>query len=408
MRAAPSSDPHRFRRFALLAAGLAVVAGCTGGPVDPDEPSISSMLRLAPADADPASPVFVNLYAKAPDQLGVEPPAADASKDRVTDYYRTLFANEVDASGYAPSELWAAQTQQAQEVDAEFGYAPQALTADIYAGAPPELYTAAVGEVSGDRIAERAATSAVGDDVTTKEIGGVPVVSWLADNETDVENRHVLSQIGGSGRLAAPDDSALLYGRTDAVIEGLIGAYNGEVESLADNEDLVTIAEALDEHDVRAAALSATPVDTPPDGMTPEQLDMTAQVAGWIGSYRAYGVGVVRGGSDDGGDAMAAGGPALLPLRGVDREVEDFGERVVVVILAEEDTAAEVGDALERVATEGQAWHGQPWSELLSDPSIEVDGPVVTASFSVLRAQLWYQVVTQQDSLLFTGQGEVG
>lgn len=385
----------------VLAAGAVALAGCSGGPVDADAPTVASMLRLMPADADPSAPVFVNLYAKAPEQLDVEPPAADAGKETVAEFYRTLFAVEVDASGYVPSDLWAAQTQQGPEVDGEFGYAPQALTADIYAGAPPEVYTAAVGTVSGERIAERAAKSQVGDDVTTREVDGVDVVSWFGDNEMDPENPHALSQLGGSGRLAAPDDAALLYARTDASMEALLGAYHEDVESLADNADLLAVAEALDEQDVRAAALSAQPVDTPPERITPEQLDVTAQLAGWVGAYRAYGIGVVRGADE--GEAMAGGGPGLMPRRGVAEEVEDFGERLVVVLVADEDSAADVAEALERVATEGQSWHGLPWSELLSDPSVDVDGSVITASFAVTRAQLWYQLVTQQDSLLFTG-----
>lgn len=391
-----------FRPVALVAAGVVALAGCTGGPVDADDPTVSSMLRLMPANADGDAPIFVNLYAKAPEQLDVQPPAADAGKEEVTEYYRTLFGNEVDASGYAPSDLLAAQNLQGAEVEAEFGYEPHALTADVYAGAPPEVYTAAVGTVSGERIAERAAKSKVGEDVTTRDVDGVNVVSWLDDDAMDVEKPHLLSKIGGSGRLATPDDSGLLYGRTDATIEALLGAYGGDGETLADDEDLLAVAEALDAQDVRAAALSAKPVDAPPEGITPEQLDALAQQAGWVGNYRAYGVGTVRGGEE--GEALALkGGPGLMPPAGVAEEVEDFGERLVVVLVADEGSAADVAESLERVATDGQSWQGQPWSELLSDPNVEVDGEVITASFAVTRAQWWYQLVAQQDSLLFTG-----
>lgn len=383
-------------QVALLAAGMAVLAGCSNS-VEAEDPTISSMLRLIPAAAGPESPVFVNLYAKA-GQAGVTSPAAGASGSALEDYYADLFGPEPDSAGYAPSALWAPDSPSRTDIESEFGIELPKLTADIYAGKEPEVYTAAVGEIDGERIARAAPTSTVGDHVTTKEIDGVEVVSWLKDNEFNVELPHPLSPIGGSGRLAAVDGTALLYGRADATVERLIAAYHGDEETLADNAELAEVAAALDAQDVRAAVLS-TGAFGPPQGLSSAQLK-AAGIEG-IGSYRAYGVGVVRTAAD--GEASGLGGSAKRPAAGVAREVEDFGERLVVVALGTEETASDLGAELERVATEGMSWQRQPWSELLGDPRVDVDGAVVTASFSVKRARMWYDLVGQQDSLLFPG-----
>lgn len=383
---------------ASAAAGVLLLAACDGGDIDAEAPSVASMLELVPADVDTEQPVMVNVYSRTAEQFELTVPEADAADGATETYFRELFGNAVDSPALLPSTLVPFGPEVADVRD-EFGYAPQAISADIHAGAPPTVSMAAVGEFSAEEVTDATIASFGAEETTSDEVDGVPVVRWLDDNAQNLEQPHALSQLGQSGRLGVADDQALLFATTDAIVDNLVAAYQGDTETLADNDDLVQIAETLDEHDVRSAALSDTPVEQVPEELSPEQREAAGASSEGIGAYRAYGAGITGG---PGGSANALVGGGAMPATGVQTEPEESGSQLVLVFLADGD-ADGLAQRIEQVAAEGSSWRGMPWSEYLTNPSVNVDGSVVTATFDLMNTAVWSDLVLNRDSLLYSG-----
>ena len=143
--------------------------------------------------------------------------------------------------------------------------------------------------------------------------------------------------MGGAGRLGLPDDGTLLYAGYDDGIAGLVEAQQGG-DSLADDADLAAVAGALDAEDVLSAQLTYRP-----DGS-----DLP---------YAAVGVGVAWDGA---------------------------GRLVLAYSTGSESDAQSLAADVEELVTSGEtAATRQPWSELLTDPEVATDGPLVTATFTI-------------------------
>lgn len=314
----------------------------TAGSAAPDaaEPatgdSIAAMLALLP----PMEPrelgiVSVSRWHAAAEAYGVEVPPAGAPTDEILDYLTALTTE--DGGVAEASDLMALRTAASAPVEDQFGFGLQQIAADIAAGSPPERLHAARGDFDPEAITEATRSGPVGEDVEEVDVDGVPVLRWREDFDTDFEQVHALSPVGGAGRLGLPDDSTLLYAGYDDGIEGLVDAVQGGA-SLADDEHLAAVAGALDAADVLSAQLTYRPEDS----------DLT---------YEAVGIGIA----------------------------EDDGGRVVLAYSTGSPSEAQtLASAVAELVTSGETVAGnRPWSDLLGDPQIGTDGSLVTATFAL-------------------------
>jgi hypothetical protein len=345
---------RRLPRPSLLAvlAGLTLlVSACTstttgnGSPATPEsstsgngsgDDSIAAMLALLPrVDPEEVGVVSVSRWHAAAEAYGVPVPADGASSDEVLAY---LVALNTDDGGVAQaSDLMGLLTAASASTEDEFGFGRQQIAADVTAGVPPRALHAARGDFAPDAVIDATLAGPVAEDVEEVEVQGVPVLRWGDDLETDFERIHVLSQVGGAGRLGLPDDRTLLYAGYDDGIAGLVEAQQGG-DSLAGDDDLATVAGALDAEDVLSAQL-------------------TCRLDGSDLPYVAAGIGVAW----------------------------DGGGRMVLAYSTESDSDAEsVASAVEELVASGNtAASGQPWSELLTEPEVATDGSLVTATFTI-------------------------
>lgn len=338
--------------LAAVAGGTLLVSACsaptpgTGSPVDPEssaapdgtgaDDSIAAMLALLlPMDPADIGVVTVSRWHAAAEAYGVTVPAEGASSDEVLDY---LLALTTEDGGVAQaSDLMGLRTAAVASTEDEFGFGRQQIAADITAGLPPRAHHAARGDFDPDAVVEATLAGPVGDEVEQVDVEGVPVLRWGDDLEHDLQRIHVLSQVGGAGRLGLPDDRTLLYAGYDDGIAGLVEAQQGG-ESLAADDHLAAIASAIDAEGALSAQLTYRP-----DGS-----DL---------SYVAAGIG-------------------LAPT--------DGGRMVLAYSTDSESDAASVASAVEELVTSGRTVAGgQPWSALLTAPDISTDGSLVTATFAL-------------------------
>ncbi|SEO86314.1 hypothetical protein [Trujillonella endophytica] len=349
---------------AVVVATTLLVSGCgadgdDGGglPTAPGgaaaDDSVAGMLALLPPmDDDEIGIVTVSRWHAAAEAYGVPVPPAGADRDAVLDY---LVALSTGDGGLAPaSALLDLRTAASASTQEEFGFAPQAVAADVSAGLPPQVVSAARGDFDVDAIGEATRSGPVAVDVEEVEVGGVPVLRWREDHETDFDQVTALSPIGSAGRLGLPDEETLLYATDDDGIEALADAARGG-ESLADDEDLAAVAGALDAEDVLAAQLTPRP----------EGSDLTYEAVGiglaWDGAARV----VLAWSTDSGSDAQA------------------------------------LASSVEELVTSGESVAtGRPWADLLGDPDVRVDGSLVTAVLTLEGAPgRWATFLLQRENL---------
>ncbi|WP_409332553.1 hypothetical protein [Trujillonella humicola] len=361
--------PYRRARPSLLAfallTGLALLsAACsptTGGGGSPagaggaagGEDSVLGMLALLPPlDADELGVVTVTRWHAGAAAHGVEVPGPGADADAILDYVAAL---TLDDGGLAQgSALLDLTTVARSSTEEDFGFGAQQIAADVSAGLPPRVLSAARGDFDPEAVTEATLAGPVGAGTEQVEVDGVPVLRWLGDLETDLSQRHALSPVGLAGRLGLPDGGTLLHAGSDDGIARLVAAATGG-PSLADDEDLAAVAAALDAEGVLAAQLTTRP----------EGSDL---------GYDAVGIGLVRDGAARVVLAYATGSAA---------------------------EAATLSAEVEELLTAGSSRAGgRPWSSLLSDPDVGTEGSLVTVTATVEGpAGLWARFLPVRENL---------
>lgn len=285
---------------------------------------------------------------------GVQVPAPSDDDEAVTQYLMALTATDgaVGPGSALMSVTYAAMRSTADE----FGYDRQSIAADITAGSPPRLLSAATGEFDSDRIVSATLAGPVGPDATQKSVDGAPLLRWREDFQIELQQVTALSPIGSAGRLAVPDDATLLYATFDDGIESLIDAADGSNGTLADDADLAELAAALDEHNALSAMLMRRPSTST------------------LGDYKSVAVGFSWDGSPHVIMVYAASSPS--DAKALAAQVED-----VAVSGVSETTR-------------------QPWSDLLPNPQVRDDGNLVIATFDSSNASLWASIAQRQENLL--------
>lgn len=355
----------------VLPAGLqACTDGDQGGPSTEGD-SVAGMIALVPDSAAAQAYAVVSLYAKAEEAVDLEVDG-EAGASREARRITLLTADVGTGTGVAGGPL-AAGDRSVERYEA-LGYVPSDIRAEVVAGGPPEQVGVAVGDLDPDVILDAAEET---DGAERNEVDGVEVVSWLGDDEVDPDLGTPVGDLPGqAGRVAVPTDGVLTYTNSDDTTQAVLDAVEGDGDSLADVDDLATVADALDDRDVHSALLSTTPVSVDPRAQTREGAEEMATDI--LTPYRALGTGAA---------------------------IEDGRPRMVVVVVHDSDGDAEDNvERLERQAADGRsAATGGAWSELLTDPVIDREGAVVTASFAVENPALWLQIVLQRDNLLAAG-----
>lgn len=338
-----------------------------GAPADAgSDDSIAALLALVPDTEGNRSQVIVSRYEAAATAAGLDPVDGEREEmDRIS-----KLTNSVETgTGVAGGEITGGPRTQAQY--GLLGFVPSDVRAEVSAGQPPDQVSVAVGSFDRDEVLDLAAEATDGEVV---EVDGTEVARWLDDRELVPGLETPIGDLPGqAGRVALPADQVLTYANADEISTATIGTVRGDVDSLADVEELAAIATALDEHDVLTALLSTEPLETDPR-MTPDT------------------------------DAAADGPPGLLPYAafGTGNRLVDGAPSLVVVLAHDDaDDAATNAERLAAMVADGtSAATRQRWAELLTDPAIEQAGTVVTATFTVENPTLWQAIVFRQDSLL--------
>lgn len=366
-------SPILLAACALLAvacgSGVDGAGGGDGGGPSGDGPpdGISAALAVVPAHEGAAAFVVVNDLAKAAEAAGLTVPADGTDNQALGTYFTELSGIGDAPVAAAPAELVRTSALQDAEWRAEVGFAPVDLTGDVSSGQPPDQLQTFFGDFDLDTV-----TAAVESDPTwsadleTVEHEGNTYFSWGEDHAVAVTNASAVRRLGESARLFVDDEAGVAYwARSTALMEEAMDTFAGEAPSLADDPEIGPLAEALDGLDAYSAAL----------------IGDAEQFAGAPGGELApY-------------DAVATGASLV-----------DGQARLLLVLLhADEATAADNAERLAEVVADGEsAVNGRPWSDVLGEGEIEVDGSLVVASFPTDDARLWNGIVVTRDTLLAT------
>lgn len=353
----------------LLLATTACGGGDGGSSKAPDGRSIEGLLRLMP-EGSADTQVIVSL-------LGVAADAADLDIDGEPgeeQYEMERLAALTDPTGelavLSPGLLRAARLP--GDFD-DLLFPPSALSVEIQIGDLPEMTTIALGDLDEEPISDAALEI---DGVTRRDVEGTEVVSWLDDAEVDTTRSMPIGSIPSlAGRLAFPDAGMLVHTTNDADLGRTIDTIGGDAPSLADHDDLVAIASALDDAGAHAAFLSSRPMIALPDIGANKAENGTPEPRGALDPYTAIGV-----------------GPTF-----------DDGEAGIVVVVTHEDAAAaeaNVENMKQAIAkrSEGTGGNRQPYP--FDELDIEARDAVLIARFTTEVPTMWIQLVVQRDELL--------
>jgi hypothetical protein len=335
----------------IVAIGPSVGAPAASAARDPWR----ALLARVPASGTFADSMIINDYAAARAAADVK-----RSSDRVHDLFRLE-----QATGIAPSELLRSNGPGDPLAD-ELGIRARDVERDVAAGDPPEDLTILEGSIDAGKVeAAVEADDNFSDLLETARHAGERYYTW-GSGRVDPRRRTPLRPLGIGGNLAV-DPPYATWSDTAASVEASIDAVAGDAPSLADDRDLMAVADALQHQDAYAAFLSVSEVapGAATGGPTP------------LAPYEAI-----------------ATGPSLA---GKGRH-----EIVIALAYADATTAKAQADRLQTIAEDGTSVSGAPWSELVTIDDIAVDGRLVVGRFRTEKPRLWIDLVFRRDSLVAT------
>lgn len=267
-----------------------------------------------------------------------------------------------ETTGVAPSALVAAPGP-GDPLAEELGIRTRDVERDVVAGDPPGQLTILEGSIDPAHVRRAVeADDTFSDRLTAARHAGERSYAW--GSEVDVRRRTPLRRLGIGGNLFI-DPPYAVWSNLATTVEASIDAAGGTVPSLADDRDLVAVADALQARGGYAGLLAAREVapGVATGGPTP------------LAPY----------------DAIAIG-PSL----------EDAHRPVLVVALAYPDASIARSQArrLRALAEDGTSVAGDRWSELVTVDEVTTDGRVVVGRLRTEKPRLWFDVVLRRDSLL--------
>lgn len=368
----------------LLMLLAALAAACSRGAAGGGTVSFRDRLELLPASVidDPNTNVVVAMadLDQAAQLAGVERPADASDVDAVLDYVNAVTGIPGSDAG-GPASV-AALTPQAAHVDRlvqvnefedELGWSIADVSWFAEAQVAPNTLMVAGGDFDEARLSD-----AMGDRQDGMwRLGG-------EDGEVNIEEVSAARPIGESLRLAL-DDGRLIVGRSTPPVEE---ALDGGAPTLADNEVLRSLAQAMDDHDAYSAlftagAQGADPASFlfgDPDASVEDVEEQFAEVQNQVLPQPFLGVA--------GGVTSVDGEPIVL----------------FAYVHPNAETAQANADALRRIVEQGQSLQSeQPWSNLFTVDDISADGSTVVARLGLGERgnpQLPYNILMTRDSLV--------
>jgi hypothetical protein len=256
------------------------------------------------------------------------------------------------------------------------GYDFTSLDAEIQAGAPPGNTIAAIGrydpEATRDALSHQDEwPSWAVDAYTIEKYRGVTIHSWGDGFKMHMTDRLVPPHIDELGRAMplAVTDEYLFYAPGLEEIKLMIDASQGKTESLADLPEFVAIAERLPEMNVYTALMGY-------ESLANGDPELTGTYPGpRLKKFVSLGSGL---GTDSRGIYMA----------------------LVLYHESPEDARSNISLLEQRISGTNSIYDDTPWSEIIIDAKIWVDGKVLLAKLYTESPALWTRILYGRDILL--------
>lgn len=147
-----------------------------------------------------------------------------------------------------------------QEWKETVGFTVTDVNDSVVAGAgPPRFYQAVRGNFTAEDINNAARTGPLNEYLETITYEGYEFYSWGEDFDIQLDWRSGVRPLGRGHRLAYVDGFAIWILWTDGLKE-MIDTYEGNIPSLADNEEYRQLAGVLEDMDTVTAFFSSDPV----------------------------------------------------------------------------------------------------------------------------------------------------
>lgn len=377
MRAYSYRDPMRSTRgiIVLLVMGLAA-AGCSSDSGDDsqqgdgsgeDSGAFAELLGVVPDTAANREQIYLGNWATAADLAHQDQPE---NAEAVVDY--VLEVQEGTDLSFNPNVVWLQEADDSEGLEEQLGFHLGQVDASIVAGAPPEHVLAFRGRFDVDAIAEAIEADPEWSDLLeVVEHGGTEYFSWDDEPEPGAGEPGPRDQLGRGGNMYVTEDE-LWWSFSAEGIEGMIDAQAGDAESLADDDDVRSVAEELD----ALGAFSASITET--DGSD-------------------YGVPLDGTGDDRSGPTVAT---YELLATGAYAESSDL-LGVVILVNEDEATAEENVERLTEVIRAGEsAVNPLEWADEIDIESIDRSGNLTIATVDIEGGpRLLLDAVFRRDSL---------
>ena len=236
--------------FILSTALLLPMAGCNGETEETESVATESnrwleMLRIMPENEDTLTMAVIQT-------------------EGYVDIIREEYGEKLEEGAASPKLIahnnipLFAKTQYSDEEWREtFGFTINDVTESIMAGnIPPDEYQAVRGNFTVEDIRYAAMNGPLNEYMEVKQYGGYEYYSWGEDRGIHMVWRSNVRNLGRGHRLAYVDGFALWLIWTEG-LEDMIDAYEGNIPSLADNEDYKLLAVELEKMNTDTALFSA-------------------------------------------------------------------------------------------------------------------------------------------------------
>jgi hypothetical protein len=265
------------------------------------------------------------------------------------------------------------------EWKATLGFVAADVDQTVYAGtSSPPFYVALRGRFSKADVDNAVKTGPLNEILETVSYQGRRFYIWGADNEFDLSRRSNVRPIGEGGRLALVGDFILWMRWTDGIKE-MIDAHDGNIRSLADNEDYKLLADGLVQLDTVSAFFSSEPqTESRLREVHGQQIQEMAEVRDTLMGelsrqtklkpYQALATGA---GKDDNGYYLA-----------------------VALANPDETTARENAKLLEQITSQAKIvlgrHSGEKWSDYLEGSEVKSNGRLTLAKLYGPAFEQWY------------------
>jgi hypothetical protein len=349
--------------------------GCSGGD---SSNRFHQLLKLIPSKhKDLPEPLILTDLASYYEDYGISLTDSEGNPITLEEYVDFIKENEIrlvlggsDITGYGRYAM--SGTTQVNYV----GYDFTSLDAEIQTGSSPVNVVAAIGRY--DPKSTRDALSCQDewpfwavDAYSIEEYQGVTIHSWGDGFEIHMTDRLVPPHIDqlGRARPLAVTDKYLFYGPSLEAIKSMIDASQGKTESLADLTEFVAIADGLSELNAYTALIGC-------ESLANGDPELTGTYPGpLLKKFVTFGSGL---GEDSTGIYMA----------------------LVLYHESADDARSNISLLEQRIADTNSIFDDTPWSEIITDTEIRVDGNVLLAKLYTDSLALWTRIPYGRDVLI--------